>query len=340
MAIDRRSVLLGAAALPFAAREFFVAACGLGAGQYGISAFDVRGTLLWTRAAPARGHGMCRAPDGSSLALFARRPGDFLLLLAAQTGAVLAQAEPFDGLQFNGHGVFSADGATLFATCTRLDDDSGWVGVHARAQGWRAVAAWPTGGSDPHEILRLGDTLIVANGGLPGGKTPADVREVETSLVSLDARDGALLSRAEPPAELSAISLRHMSVLDRTVYVAGQDQARGEGSRLLLAAWTGGALRYHQAPEMGGYCGSIVANGDLLCLTSPKAGRAYVLRPDTAEPHATVALEDVCGAAPEDSGHFMLTGGRGDLRRSDENSGPKVNNRRWDNHALRWRFIE
>ena len=339
MAIDRRGVLLGAAALPFAQREVFVAACGLGGGQYGISAFDARGTMLWTHAAPARGHGMCFSPDNRSLALFARRPGDFVLLLAAQSGKLLAQAAPFEGLQFNGHGVFSADGATLFATCTRIDDDSGWIGVHARAQGWRAVATWPTHGSDPHEILRLGDTLIVANGGLPGGKTPGDVDEVETSLVSLDARDGTLLAQALPPAELRAISLRHMSVLDRTVYIAGQDQVRGEGSRMLLAAWTGGALRYHQAPEMGGYCGSIVAHGDLLCLTSPKAGRAYVLAPGAAEPRATVAMDDVCGAAPVNSGDFMLTGGRGDLRCSSETAGRRVNNRRWDNHALRWRQI-
>jgi hypothetical protein len=336
MAIDRRGLLLGTAALPFAAREFFVAACGLGSGQYGISAFDARGTLLWTHAAPARGHGLCVSPDNRTLALFARRPGDFVLLLAAQSGTLLAEAEPFEGLQFNGHGVFAANGATLFATCTRVDDDSGWIGVHARAQGWRAVAAWPTGGSDPHEILRLGDTLIVANGGLPGGKTPGAVDEVETSLVSLDARDGALQARATPPEAFRGISLRHLGLLDRTVYIAGQDQARGESSRMLLAAWTGGALRYHKVPEMGGYCGSIVAHGGLLCLTSPKAGRAYVLRPGAAEPRATVAMADVCGAAPDTGGDFMLTGGRGDLRRSSEIAGRKVNNRRWDNHALRW----
>lgn len=334
-AIDRRGFLLGAAALPLARRDLYLAACGMESGQYGLSAFTASGDLAWSRAAPSRGHGLCLSPDRRLVALFARRPGDFVLLVAPQTGALEARVAPWQGLRFNGHGVFSADGARFFATCTREDDDSGWIGVHARARGWRAVAAWPTHGSDPHEILRLDDTLIVANGGLPGGKTPLDAGAVDTSLAALDARDGRLIEQVRPPADLSAISLRHMTAIGRTVYVAGQDQEAGAESTSLLAAWDGGALRYFATPDLDGYCGSVVANQGQLCLTSPKAGRAYLLSPG-ATPTKEIALVDVCGAASDPAGGFVLTGGRGDVWRSSENAGPRVNGRRWDNHALFW----
>ncbi len=335
MAIDRRGFLLGAAALPLARREFYLAACGMENGQYGLSAITASGDLVWSHAAPSRGHGLCLSPDRRLVALFARRPGDFVLLVAPQTGALEARVSPWQGLRFNGHGVFSADGARFFATCTREDDDSGWIGVHARARQWRAVASWPTHGSDPHEMLRLGDTLIVANGGLPGGKTPLDAGAVDTSLVALDARDGRLIEHVRPPADLRAISLRHMTAIGRTVYVAGQDQEAGAESPSLLAAWDGGALRYLATPDLDGYCGSVVSNQGELCLTSPKAGRAYILSPG-ATPPKEIPLVDVCGAAPDPGGGFVLTGGRGDVRRSSENAAHRVNGRRWDNHALFW----
>lgn len=335
MAIDRRGFLLGAAALPLAQRDLYLAACGMEGGQYGLSALTSSGDLVWSRTAPARGHGLCLSPDRRLAALCARRPGDFVLLVDPRTGIVQARAAPREGLRFNGHGVFSADGARFFATCTRDDDDSGWIGVHTSAQQWRAVAAWPTHGSDPHEILRLGDTLVVANGGLPGGKTPVDPSEVETSLAALDTRDGRLMAQARPPAALSTISLRHMIAIERTVYVAGQEQEIGADSTTLLAAWEGGALRYFATPDLGGYCGSIAAQGGQICLTSPKAGRAYLLAPGEA-PAADIALVDVCGAAPDPAGGFVLTGGRGDVRRSRETAGIRVNGRRWDNHAILW----
>ncbi len=335
MAIDRRGFLLGAAALPLAPRDLYLAACGLDGGQYGLSALTAAGDLVWTRTAPARGHGLCLSPDRRLAALCARRPGDFVLFVSPSSGSVEARVTPHAGLRFNGHGVFSADGTRFFATCTRDADDSGWIGVHARAQHWRAVAAWPTHGGDPHEILRLGDALIVANGGLPGGKTPVDAGEVETSLVAIDARDGRLTTQARPPMDLRTISLRHMIAIDRTVYVAGQEQEAGADSTTLLAAWEGGALRYFATPDLDGYCGSIVAQGGQLCLTSPKAGRAYLLSPGEA-PAAEIALVDVCGAAPDPVGGFVLTGGRGDVRRSRETAGIRVNGRRWDNHAILW----
>lgn len=335
MAIDRRGFLLGAAALPLAPRDLYLAACGMEGGQYGLSALTAAGDLVWTRPSPARGHGLCLSPDRRLAALCARRPGDFVLLVSPGTGAIEARVAPREGLRFNGHGVFSADGARFFATCTREEDDSGWISVHIRARQWRAVAAWPTHGGDPHEIVRLDDTLIVANGGLPGGKTPPDADDVETSLVAIDARDGRLTAQARPPAALGTVSLRHMIAIGRTVYIAGQEQEMGADSATLLAAWEGGALRYFATPDLDGYCGSIAAQGGQLCLTSPKAGRAYLMMPGEA-PTAELALVDVCGAAPDPVGGFVLTGGRGDVRRSRDNGGLRVNGRRWDNHAILW----
>lgn len=334
-AIDRRAFLLGAAALPLASRALFLAACGMEGGRFGFSAFTDDGELIWSLDAPGRGHGLTLSPDNRLAVLCARRPGDYALVVAPQSGVVTARVAPPEGLHFNGHAVFAVDGALFFATCTRDEDDSGWLSVHARAQGWRAIAAWPTRGSDPHELLRIGDQLIVANGGLPGGKTPADPDDVETSLVAIDARDGRVLAQATPPDDLRTISLRHMTAIGRSVFVAGQDQDSSGAGTTLLAAWDGGALRYFETPDLDGYCGSIVAQRNLLCLTSPKAGRAYLHAPGAA-PIAEIPLVDVCGAAPDPKGGFLLTGGRGDVWRSSENAGTRVNGRRWDNHAIMW----
>ena len=337
MAIDRRRFLLGGALAPLLARPgraaapLYAAACAEDAGGYALRAFDGAGGMAWTLPLPSRGHGMVFADD--HVVVFARRPGSWAILADARDGAVRARIEPPDGLTFNGHGSFSADGRRLFATATRQENDSGWLAIFAGANGWRAAASWPTGGTDPHEVLRLGETLVVANGGLPGGRPARDPDEVDTSLAWLDARSGEVWNLQRPPAELRRVSLRHMTVARGWVFVVGQDQGAASDAVPLLAMSDGRRLSYISTPPLAGYCGGVASSAAALCLTSPRAGRAFTLEA-SGDVRASCEMADVCGVAPASAG-FLLTSGRGALRLAGEGPASATPGVRWDNHAIR-----
>lgn len=334
MAISRRAVLTGAAALPLLGRGAaadhprFVGAVADDQG-YAIRAITLAGEKLWETRAPGRGHGFAIGHD--RLVAFARRPGPFALLLDAASGRVLAEIDPPAGSTFNGHGVFAAAGDRLFATVTRNSDDSGWVSVHAGEAGWQSVAAWPSLGQDPHEILRRGELLIVANGGWAEGRMPEAGEPVTSSLVVLDARDGRAIVQLPPPSDLAALSLRHMALYGDGVAVAAQTRDMGLPTVLILA---GGELRSLPALPLAGYCGSIAANDRAICVASPVAGLALVLGPDGTIRDQT-ALTDVCGAVAAGGG-FLLSSGHGVLAGLGVLAGPSAQRRvstlRWDNH--------
>jgi hypothetical protein len=336
MAIDRRQFLLGSAATALLARPvradapIYAAACADDSGGYALRAFDGDGRMAWARPLPSRGHGI--ACHGGRLAAFARRPGSWAILMAARDGAAQTQIEAPDGLTFNGHGAFSADGRRLFATATREEDDSGWLVALDGDAGWRAAATWPTGGSDPHELLRIGDKLVVANGGLPDGRPARDPDEVDTSLAWLDIRTGELLRLQRPPEGLRRVSLRHMTAIGGRIFVVGQDQGSAKDRLPLLAMSDGRRLLHIATPPLDGYCGSVAASDGALCVTSPRAGRAYVLD-EAGNVRSSCDMADVCGVAATADGGFLLTSGRGELRLARAAAAMATPGLRWDNHA-------
>ena len=336
MAIDRRRFLLGSALVPLLARSaraaspLFAATCAEDSGGYALRAFDAAGRMAWRVALPTRGHGM--ACGRGRLVAFARRPGDWALVLDAATGAERARIAAPDGLAFNGHGAFSADGRRLFATATRREDDSGWLIVLDAEGGWRPTGLWPSGGSDPHEVLRVGERLAVANGGLPEGEPARHADEVETSLAWLDARSGALLAVERPPESLRSVSLRHMAARDGRVFVVGQDQGPAHSGLPLLAVSRGDGLDYRATPSLDGYCGSVAAGAQALCVASPRAGLAYLLD-ETGAPSARFEMADVCAVAAAPGGGFLIASGRGRLR-GPGGAEVETPGLRWDNHAV------
>jgi hypothetical protein len=253
---------------------------------------------------------------------------------------------------FCGHGAFSADGRTLYAT--EMDGaGEGLVGVYAAQGGFARIGEFPTGGPDPHDIRLAADgqAIWVANGGIRSDPRVARARleldAIESSLVLLDAACGGVLARLRLPEEEGDLSLRHLALGARgEVVVAMQHEGpRWETQRLVARADPDGVGSIDMADGvlrgLDHYTGSAAASldGALVAVTSPRGGRGVILDAATGRVRAGFALADGCGVAASPSG-FVVTSGLGgaalvqaDGTRRDLDAAWLLR-RRWDNHLV------
>jgi hypothetical protein len=335
---------------PEAARYF--SACNFMPGPegYGAAGLDARGRIVWQRAMPARGHTLELSPDGSLCAVIDRKPGAAITFCRAADGAALKQIAAPEGSSFDGHAVFNRAGTLLYATESRDGDQTGSIAVFNVADGIR-VATFPTCGIEPHELIWADPdrSLAVGNGGIRD-KLAMDA-EIESSLVLLDACDGALLARYELHEDLISLSIRHLvrSAEGDIVFVM-QDQDAATDWRPMAGLLTqAGAIEFLDLPlddlmRLRGYCGSaaIDRSGRIAAATSPHGGVAAFWHLPDRRYLGCVELRDGCGiAAGETQGSFVLTSGAG-MRISITASAQGVTSRvlerpashlpQWDNH--------
>ncbi len=96
------------------------------------------------------------------------------------------------GRHFFGHGVFSPDGALLYATENDFDNAAGMVGIYDARSGFARIGEFPTHGVGPHELLLLGDgrTIAIANGGIEThpdfGRAKLNLPTMKPSFVLVD----------------------------------------------------------------------------------------------------------------------------------------------------------
>lgn len=243
----------------------------------GVLALDGKG---WTRATslkvPTRAHGLMADASGSIVAL-ARRPGDWMLRwVPGASKAQWAWAEP--GRAYNGHVAASADGNLLYTTETDLDSGAALVGVRDAAT-LEKLDEWPTHGIDAHALLRDGETLIVANGGVPTqpetGRVKRNLHRMDSSLVRLDLNGGKL--RGQWRLQDKRLSLRHLARNGSLIGIALQaehDEPELRAAAPLLALFDGQRLRLADPdgiPRLAGYGGDIAAYEDGFALGAPRA---------------------------------------------------------------------
>jgi hypothetical protein len=333
--ITRRAALaagmgagLGAAAPGWAAAGSprWLAAARDAAGDHALVGLDADAAPLFRIPLPGRGHAAAAHPDRPLAVAFARRPGTFAMAIDCAAGAVVARLSAPAGRHFFGHGAFSAAGGRLFTTENAYDTGDGLLGVW-ETEGWRRIGEVPTGGVGPHEVVRAPDgALIVANGGLrthpDTGRAVLNREAMRPSLARVDAETGALTDRAEPPAELRFLSLRHLAVrADGLCAAAGQWEGEAGAEPPLLAFWRPGAPLRWAAPDAGaagrtaGYAGSVAFDptGAAAAITCPRGGVALAAAADDGRPLGLLAADDVCGVAPAPGG-FLLTDGFGGAR--------------------------
>ena len=360
--IARRRFLAGllaggvAPALParVSERRCFVGCRVVGDGQHLVSVFDRSGHVRQNFPLPGRGHGFAVQPRSGRVVVFARRPGDWALVLEPATGAILGRLAANAGRHFYGHGAFSPDGARLYTSENRYEDGTGVIGVWEATGRWRRIREWSSHGVGPHEIyvLARGTMLAVANGGIrthpDTGRAKLNLDTMSSSLAVLDTATGRLVRSASFGVRHRRLSIRHLDVhRDARIVVAMQHEGSRRDRVPLIAFERDGRLLPAYAPDdisptMRQYAGSVSfdSSGDYAAVSHPREGIASVWAVRAARLLQVAELADTCGIARGAArGTFIATGAGGRVALIDALAGESTvlsssDGAHWDNHLL------
>jgi uncharacterized protein len=317
-------------------------------GAYGAAILSEAGKILHSVDLPDRGHDITFDPVSGRSVVFARQPGTFFVAFDPAGRTPPVTVESIAGRHFFGHGVFSPDGALLYAAENDFDNAAGMVGIYDAKNGFARIGEFPTYGVGPHELLLLGDgrTIAVANGGIEThpdfGRAKLNLPTMKPSFVLVDRVTGDLIEKHELPPELHQLSIRHMDI-DETGAVWFGCQHEGpttERPALVGRAVRGKELQLIDMPDhvlsgFRNYIGSVAANRDAgtVAVTSPQGNSFAVIEASSGKVVATRTLTEVCGIAPDRAGYLVTTGTGlivepGGRSSEDEDCV-------WDNHVLR-----
>ncbi|WP_457940543.1 DUF1513 domain-containing protein [Mesorhizobium sp. 10J20-29] len=317
-------------------------------GAYGVAILSEAGRILHTVELPDRGHDITFDPVSGRSVAFARQPGTFAVVFDPKGRAAPRTIQSVAGRHFFGHGVFSPDGALLYATENDFENAAGMVGIYDARANFERIGEFPTHGVGPHELLLLDDgrTIAIANGGIEThpdfGRAKLNIPTMKPSFVLADRTTGELIEKHELPAELHKLSIRHMDIdAAGTVWFGCQNEGpASERPALVGRAVRGKELQLVEMPEkvlsgFRNYVGSVAANrqAGTVAVTSPQGNCLVVMDAASGAVVSATALTEVCGLAPDHAG-FMATTGTGAVVEPD-GTASQDDDRVWDNHVLR-----
>ncbi len=358
----RRGILraaLGCALLPLpglaaATGSVNVAGCRVTrTGGYVLSLVDgASGVSRIDLELPGRGHGVLHHAGVGELLAFARRPGDFLVAADVSTGALKYLVQAARDRHYGGHGVFSGDGRWLFATENDFESGRGVIGVYDAEDCYRRVDEFDSGGTGPHELVRLPgqEVLAVANGGLRTHPDfPREILNVDSmrpNLAVLDAQNGRRLAVAEPPAALHQLSIRHLAASDDGRLCIGMQYQGPRDARPPLVAFSDGDSLEPVAPppavldRMRNYCGSVawLAAANRFAVSSPHEGLITLWSSESGFSGALDVRPDTSAICAEDGGRVLWAGGGEALQRVRHAGSVDMTSTSdgyfWDNHMI------
>ncbi|MFT7186349.1 MAG: hypothetical protein ACI84K_001747 [Pseudohongiellaceae bacterium] len=317
-----------------------------------VGLFSPLGKLIKSHKVPSRGHAATFSKDGRYAVFFARRPGNWMLVIEVMTGKVFTKVAITPGRHFYGHGVFSHDQSLLFVTENDYENARGVIGVYDVTQGFKRVRELLSYGVGPHELALLSDgqTLVVANGGIEThpeyGRIKLNIETMSPRLTYIDSRSGDELSHVLPPHH--KLSLRHLTLNDNDeVIVGAQFQGGGEEDLPLifrhkqgetLRALSGQPLMKRR--QLNSYIASVTfsSDGQLVVSSSPRGDRVSLWDANSGWLR-DINVSDVGGVAQTpSSNHLLLSSGNGQLyllSLSDhELKALPRHSHRWDNHLV------
>jgi hypothetical protein len=304
---------------------------------------------------PARAHALTRLPQGRVL-LVGRRPGSFAAIIdPGQPHRPAHIFEPIAGHRFAGHAAIDPKGQRLVTS--EIDAETGAGVIVFRDVTSGAARAVVPVGIEPHDVLFAddGERLIVAVGGIAKAADvkgpPINAGNIESAILELDGKTGAVLRRHQLAADMKSLSLRHMALAPdgATIAFGMQDQDRAQLRPLM------GVLRPKQPLELlplpsedsgslRSYIGSVSIDpsAQFIAATSPKGGVVGLWSLHEGRWLGGFALPDVCGLTADSApGCFWATSGFGEvvkLRAEKNGLSPAA---RWnapvafDNHLLK-----
>ena len=277
-------------------------------------------------ALPARAHAPVLMRDAGAALLVGRRPGTFAAVVDLEAPEAPARMfHPIAGHRFAGHAAIRGD--ALFTT--EIDAETGEGAAVLRDSRSFAPRERFAVGIEPHDVLfaRGGEVLVVAVGGIARAadvKGPAiNAGRIESAILELDPRSGAVLKRHALPDDMSTLSLRHMALAPdgETVAFGMQDQDRSAARRVMGLLRVGRGidllpLPTHDDGALRSYIGSVAvdASGRYVAATSPKGGLAGLWSLADGRWLGGFKLPDACGLAADAApGCFWVTSGHGDV---------------------------
>ncbi len=279
--------------------------------------------VLQQHRVPRRAPGLLALPAGGA-SVAATRPGRWLWRLDAagrlvQQHELAGEAEPS---RLGGHVMLSADGELAYTAETDPRDDSGWI-VLRDARSLRRLAALPSGGRDPHQML------------LDAQGRKRELSRMDPSLVLFEAQGGPLRPRARWQLDGPRLSLRHMawSAADPASGVigialqAGHDDAAARRDAPVQALFDGHGLRLPtRDAQAAGYAGDIAAApGAGFALSGQKTDLGLWWH--GAEPAVLRRLAEIgqpCALAAFDGGRGVLLAGRRGVARWHVREAPRM----------------
>ncbi|MCT4555144.1 MAG: DUF1513 domain-containing protein [Pelagimonas sp.] len=281
------------------------------------------GEMLFDLPLPDRGHAAAAHPTRAIAVGFARRPGDFAVVIDCITGQEITRLSAPSGRHFYGHGVFSRDGRRLFTTENDYEAAEGMIGVWD-SDSFARIGEFPSGGVGPHDMALLpdGQTLVVANGGIEthpdAGRAKLNIPVMMPNLTYLRS-DGQVLGQIELAPELHKNSIRHLAVAaDGAVGFAMQWQGASDVTVPLLGRHSRADAPLLMMPEaadltaMQGYAGSIAIcnRAAQIAITSPRGGLIQIHDLKSGALVQQITEPDVCGIGALPDG-FLFTSGAG-----------------------------
>ncbi|MGQ7845536.1 DUF1513 domain-containing protein [Granulosicoccus sp. 3-233] len=302
--------------------NLFISGARRGPDEHVAVVFDEQARRIASIPLSARAHGAASHRASHQACLFARRPGLYLHAFDRRDPERHLTVAPVAGRHFYGHGSYSADGRLLFATENDFDAQRGVLGIYDTAAGYQRLGEMDTGGTGPHEVVRIPGSalLIVANGGIhthpDTGREKLNIDSMAPSLTVVDSRNGDLLARHVLPAEWHQVSLRHLAVdVEGNVWFAGQY----EGAEAVIGGLAGvmsvdRSLRSFQRgrssqglslvelpadlqQRTSHYLSSVAVAGDHVLFTSSKGGLMFSVDRVSAQLLETLSVRDCSGVS-------------------------------------------
>ncbi|MGE3876445.1 MAG: DUF1513 domain-containing protein [Parvibaculaceae bacterium] len=367
MAIDRRLILkvlaaaVAASMLPTRGRAatppLYVSCRMNAANEASAVLFSRDGAELFSTILPARGHDSVARPLNGEIAVFARRPGNWFIVIDGTRKQLAHTIIAREGRHFYGHGAYTADGRILYATENDTRTGDGYIGIYDATNGYARIGEFSSRGVGPHDLAFLPGSgiLAIANGGLrtlpESGREVLNPDDIHPNVALVNVMHDETLAVLDLGSDYSGLSIRHMAIApDRTIAFGCQQAGDpSEMPPLVGLVSADGKIRLLDMPEldlmrMNNYVGSIAldAAGTIIAATSPQGGSVALFDRITGNFIARREMSDVCGVAPlTQARDFMLTSGNAGMRELDLSretldriGGPAMQRWIWDNHIL------